>query len=186
MKRRNSNNFERLRKPCFQRKKAQIQMTESIAVLVVFFIIVVMGFVFYFRVTQTTSVVKETESLELESVQVSQKISFLPEIECSDDNVRRENCIDLLKLDKASAIMIENSLDYYDAFQFAEVRIKQVFPQNDRNGDGNINKDDDWILYSNVPPDWTDKLSTIIPTALRNVTHRETYFGLVIVDIYDR
>ncbi len=162
-------------------------MTESIAVLVVFFIIIVMGFVFYFRVNQTTSTIKETESLELRSVQVAQKFSFLPETECSDDNVRREDCIDLRKLNKASELMITNSLDYYDAFGFAEVTIQQVFPRTDTNNDGIIDDEDGkWLLYNNTPPDWTDKLSTIIPTALREARSRDTYFGLVIVDVYDK
>ncbi|MBU1705020.1 MAG: hypothetical protein KJ922_06675 [Nanoarchaeota archaeon] len=157
------------------KKKAQIEMTESIAVLVVFFILIVMGFVFYFKVVQSTSTTKQTEGLELKSIQISQKVAFLPEIECSDDNVRREDCVDLLKLDKASQLMRQNYLYYYDTFQFANVSIHEIFP-NDRV----------WVLYENVPTDWQDKLSTIIPTALRASKTRDTFFGLVVVDVYSR
>ena len=80
-----------------QNRKAQIQMGESVAILFIFFILVVFGFVFYMNVMRGSAKVQMEENIQLKAIGIAQKASFLPELQCSEENVRVENCIDLLK-----------------------------------------------------------------------------------------
>ena len=80
-------------------KKAQVKMFETIAVLVVFFMIILFGFMFYTRVQQTTFEAETEEQIILRAIDLSQNIFFLPEIQCIGEH--KIDCIDILKLDAA-------------------------------------------------------------------------------------
>ena len=73
-------------------KKAQIQMMETIAVLLIFFVILIIGFIFYIRTAGFGQAQKVTKDQELQSIRVSQAISFLPELQCSSKNIIKDNC----------------------------------------------------------------------------------------------
>ena len=135
-------------------------MGESVAVLFIFLILVMMGFVFYMNVLKNSSKAESEENIQLKAIGIAQKASFLPELQCSEDNVRVENCIDLLKLDAASGLLRENSIYYYDVFEFSDISVKRIFPPDNQ----------EWPLYSNPLPNYSNKLSTFIPTSLFNAT----------------
>jgi len=67
--------------------------------------LIVFGFVFYAKVLKGQGVVDLEEKIQLKSIAIAQTASFLPEIECSEGDVRGEGCVDYYKLKKASEIM---------------------------------------------------------------------------------
>ncbi len=155
-------------------KKAQLQMGETIAILIIFFIFVAVGLVFYTKMMESGIDVKREENIQLEAVKVAQRASFLPELQCSEENIRKDNCVDLLKLDVAGRLIKDNMLNiYYDTFGLSRITIKEVFPG-----------DKEWILYNATPEKWLDKKSTFIPIALSNYTARNYYFGVMEVEVY--
>jgi len=154
--------------------RAQIQMGESVAILFVFFILLVFGFVFYMNVMQSSAKVEVEENIQLKAIGVAQKASFLPELQCSEENVRIENCIDGYKLVPASDLISLNQPYYYDVFEFSIIRVKRIFPK----------PEEVWVLYNNTPANYTNKLSTFIPTSLFNTTSKEYAFGVLAVEVY--
>lgn len=154
--------------------KAQIQMGETIAILIIFMLFVGFGLMFYSKIAQSSFDSKKAENLQLQAVQIAQRAAFLPEIQCSEANTE-ENCIDILKLNKAAEIISNNKGHYYDAFRLAKITINETFPTI--NG---INK----VLYSEVPSNILQKDSTFIPITLKDYQHKKAYFGIMTVEVY--
>jgi len=154
-------------------KRSQIQMGESIAILFIFFIMVVFGFVFYMNVLEGSVDMERKENTQLRAIGVAQRASFLPELQCSRDNVRDDDCIDLLRLGAASLLLEENRIYYYDVFEFSRIWVEEIYP-----GD-NI-----WPLYDNTLSNYSSKLSTFIPVSLFNATSEKYAFGILGVEVY--
>jgi len=174
------------------KKKSQIQMGETIAIIIIFVLFVSFGLIFYTRMMDSTNQEKRSENLELAAVQVAQKASFLPELQCSEENVRKDNCIDLLKIYKAKDLMTDptNVADiYYNMFGLANITIVEVFP-NDASDthfrDPITNIDNEITIYSEVPEqkDILTSESTFIPISIADYKEKKYYFGIMIVEVY--
>lgn len=117
-------------------------MMETVMVLVVFFILIVLGFSLYAMFFRGSVKVEKEEILQLKAVGIAQKVQFLPELQCTEDNVRYDNCIDKYKLEATDDVMGENVLHYYDTLGYSKVRFMQVYPKpgcsdgEDNDGDG--------------------------------------------------
>jgi hypothetical protein len=167
MNKKKSKILEVIKKICNQ-KKAQIQMMETMAILLIFFVLVVMGFVFFMKITSVTQGSKVTKDQELQSIRVSQAISFLPELQCSTKNIIDENCFDKYKLDSFESLDDEF---YYPFFYFSKITVNETYPG-----------DDGWVLYDRYLNGTSYK--TTIPILLRNVTASTDSFGLLIVEYF--
>ncbi|MEK6828434.1 MAG: hypothetical protein AABX78_03720 [Nanoarchaeota archaeon] len=152
-------------------RKSQIQIGETIAVLFVFFILIIIGFIFYVKVIKSNIELEAEELSQLRSVGISQKIMFLPEIQCSEDNIIIDNCIDILKLDSAQSIMKENEIYYYDLLEFSDVSISQIYPNEAK-----------WNLYSRKIEDFNSKFVTNVPISLYDPTTRKHGFGVLTIE----
>jgi len=156
-----------------KKKKAQIQMGESVAILFIFFILIVFGFVFYTKVLKSSSKVEIEENVQLKAIAVAQRASFLPELQCSQENVRMENCIDLLKLEHIDEMTLKNKLYYYDVFGFSRIIVEQKYPLTKT-----------LKVYESVPATFKNKLATFIPTSLYNATENSYGFGVLVVEVF--
>jgi len=157
-------------------KKSQIQMGESVAILFIFFILLIFGFVFYMNVMRGSATIEREENIQLKAIGIAQKVSFLPELQCSEENVRREDCIDLYKLEAASKLLEENNIYYYDIFEFSKIWVKEIFPESKKI----------WPLYNNTLIDHKNKLSTFIPVSLFDATLKKYDFGILVVEVYTK
>lgn len=158
------------------KKKSQIQMGESIAILFIFFILLIFGFVFYMNVMKSSAKVESEENIQLKAIGIAQKVSFLPELQCSEENVRAENCIDLYKLEAASKLLKINNIYYYDIFESSRIRVDEIIPKSGK----------EWPLYNNTMQDYKNRLSTFIPISLFNATSKKYNFGILVVDTYTK
>jgi len=164
-------------------KKSQIQMGETIAILIIFTLFVSFGLIFYTRMMEDGNQKQREENLELWAVQVAQKASFLPELQCSEENVRKDNCIDLLKINKAAEIFEDKKIDhYYPIFGSANITIIEIFP----NDDEHFGTDNYLELYTEIPPQEKilKKESTFIPITLADYKNKKNYFGILAVEVY--
>ena len=152
-------------------------MGESVGILFIFFILVMFSFVFYMNVMQSSAKSDSEENIQLKAIGIAQKASFLPELQCSEENIRQENCIDLLKLEASANLLSENNLYYYDIFEFSDIKVKRVFPF------GNAHE---WILYNHSSSNYSSKLSTFIPTSLYDPETKKYDFGVLSVEVYKR
>jgi len=157
-------------------KKAQIRLFESMAVLVVFLLLLGIGSVFYFKL-QRASIEREiAKSENLYAMQLYQRALYLPELDCSFVSIQRDNCFDIVKLRFFSELLSreENRISYFDVFGFSKVRVRQVYPS-----------ELDWfILYSNIPETYQSKLSSRSSVLLFNASSGNYGFGVVEVDYY--
>lgn len=152
-------------------KKSQIQMGETIAVVFVFFILVIVGLIFYVKVQKGQLETEKEELSQLRSVAIAQRIMFLPELQCSEDNIVSDNCIDMLKLDTAQKVMRDNQLYYYDLLEFTDISILEIYPGNST-----------WKLYSRRIEDFSSKYITNIPISLYDPAIRQNRFGILTVE----
>lgn len=151
-------------------------MGESVAILFIFFILLVFGFVFYMNVMKGSTKVEVEENIQLKTIGIAQRASFLPELQCSEENVRRENCIDIYKLEAASGLLKENNMHYYDVFEFSNIQVQKKFPEPEKT----------WPLYNNTLTEYKNRLSTFIPISLFNATSKKYDFGILIVEVYSK
>ena len=156
-------------------KKSQIQIGETIAVLFVFFILIVIGFLFYTRIIKSNIESEQAELSQLRSVGISQIVMFLPELQCSEGNVVIDNCIDTLKLDAAKNRMRQNDVYYYDLLEFGEVNISEIYPDS-------TNK---WNIYSRKT-NFTSKFMTNVPISLYNPIDKKYRFGILTIETLSR
>ena len=164
-------------------KKSQIQIGETIAVLFVFFILIVIGFVFYLNVVKGNLESEKEESSEIHSIELAQRVMFLPEIQCSEDVVKEKtNCIDILKLKSSEKIMKvkENEIYYYDLLEFSEVNVSQIYPSPTDTSLQNFN------IYSRQTNDYKKVLSTNVPVSLYNPTDKRYSFGVLTIKTYSK
>jgi len=161
-------------------KRAQIRMGESIAVMFIFFLLIIAGFIFYSKIEKRNIGLEKDESADLRAIETAQVVSFLPEIQCIQENVQVYNCFDILKIIGMKGVTENNKLYYYDLLQYSNITIEQVYP----------NSVSSWNIYSNVREDWKKKISTQIPVALFNATGNgldiKPYyaFGVMYVDVF--
>ena len=150
-------------------------MIETIAILIVFFMLVVFGFIFYTQVMKGSYAVKLEEKTQLRAIELAQKASFLPELQCSEENIIKDDCIDLLKLNAAAAIMQNNPIYYYDLLEFSTITIEEIYPETNS-----------WILYDRPLEDFKNKISTNIPISIYDPRTKTNTFGIMLVDMYTK
>ena len=153
------------------KNKSQIQIGETIAVLFVFFILLIISFIFYVRVLKGNIQSESEELSQLRSVGIAERAMFLPEVQCSEDNVIVDNCIDTLKLKSAQSVMSQNVLYYYDLLEFSNVSISQIYPSEAT-----------WTLYSRNLEDYSNKFVTNAPVSLYDPYTRKYGFGMLTIE----
>ena len=153
-------------------RKSQIQIGETVAVLFVFFILIIIGFIFYAKVLKDNLEVERDEISQLKSIGIAQRVMFLPELQCSDDIVKEvSDCIDRLKMDAVRDIMKENVIYYYDLFGFGEINITQIYPENIRR-----------TVYSRKIGNFTNKFTTNVPVSIYHPITRKYGFGVLTIE----
>ncbi|MBS3102043.1 hypothetical protein J4458_01185 [Candidatus Woesearchaeota archaeon] len=156
-------------------RKSQVHMGETIAVLLVFFILVLIGLIFYTRIIKGNIETEKEESRQLKAIEIAQRVSFLPELQCSEENIVTDNCIDIMKLDAASGIIRRNEIFYYDMLLFSNITLKEIYPEERQ-----------WDLYDRSLGNFTSKLSTNVPIALFNPITKKYSFGVMEVSTFTK
>ena len=156
-------------------RKAQLKMGENIAIIFIFILLVVFGMVFFFKVQTVGIKIKQQENIELSAIQVAQKVSFLPELRCSSENVPVPDCYDALKMQNIQSVIEGDQVYYYEIFKYSTIYIEEIFPGNRT-----------WMIYNNRG-DKESKLSTQIPISIYDPmtsTLGSYYFGILHVGVW--
>lgn len=102
---------------------------ETIIVLIIFFILLAMGMVFYAKIQTYTSAQKKQEMQSLDAIALEQRIRHLSEIACSTDGTVNYDCYDLQKIKALQKVVLEYPLYYSSAvFQNSKITITSVYP----------------------------------------------------------
>lgn len=160
-------------------RKSQIKIMESMAVLFVFFILLGFGLIFYSKLQRGSIQETQSEFVTLSAIETAQLVSFLPELSCTQNNVRIENCFDKLKLESFRNYWNETteSLAYYNSlFGNTLITIEEIYP------DSNF-----FVVYNNSLSGNVTMLSTQVPILLFNATapkNKDFTFGVLEVNVY--
>lgn len=163
-------------------KKAQLQMAETIVILLVFFVIIGLSLIFY-GAFQTGSIQEAQKGqFEKEAIRIALLVSHLPEVACSDDNQVTENCFDKLKVQAFSSLAGQGGgnedafLFYQTEFRDSKVIIQEIFPDTE-----------EFVVYDKSPENYTEMIPTFIPMAIRDPTKPlqfQNAFGVLTVEVY--
>jgi len=156
-------------------KKSQINMLETIVVLMVFIIFILLVISFYVKISETKSNLGRDENVELDAIKIAQKISYLPELQCSQDNIVAENCIDILKLAGLKDVIAENEFYYFDLFSFSKITINEIYPF-----------DGHFILYDRSLDEYSFKTVANIPILLFDPLNNKNTFGVINIEYYSK
>ena len=113
-------------------KKAQLKTGETIIVLIIFFILLAGGMVFYAKIQLFTGKQDLQEAQELDAIAVEQRIRHLAEIPCTIDATVVFDCYDLSKIEALQETIADNSL-YYSSIVFKNsgVVVTSVYPTSE-------------------------------------------------------
>ncbi len=106
-------------------------MTETVAVIFIFFILVLFGIVFYSKFQQSSIKAEDEKLRAARAMDTTQKALFLPELMCSNGDAEPEdNCFDMMKLRHVNKTFKDNLAQYYfDLFSYARIEVQQVYPE---------------------------------------------------------
>jgi hypothetical protein len=114
-----------------QKKRGQFKTGETIIVLIIFFILLAGGMIFYAKIAQYNAGKKGEEVQELASIQIEQRIRHMAEITCTIDASVLFDCYDITKVNALQETINEHTL-YYNTilFQNAKVIVTSVYPDS--------------------------------------------------------
>ena len=158
--------------------KAQIKMFETIAVLVIFFFLLVVGSAFYFGAQRSALEKEKAVAAEKAAFQVVLRTLNLPELDCSFLATQKDNCIDKIKLAKLSGILREDEnalLDYFGTFGYSTITVRQVWP---------VFGMQKTVLYNNTPEEEVSAIASFNPILLFDAIGNSYDFGVIEVKVY--
>lgn len=156
-------------------RKGQVQLSETIAVLFIFFVLLVFGIIFYYKYQQVAIKQQGEELLAARAMDTTLRILFLPELFCSQGDAEPEdNCIDVLKLRQVNETIQKHIEDYYfDLFSYSTVTVAQLYPVPRT-----------FVVYDKPKPEYTKRESTYFVVSVRDDTLGSYGYGYVKVEVY--
>mgnify|MGYP001575262630 FL=1 len=150
-------------------------MTETIAILFIFFVLLLFGIIFYYKYQQSSFEQKQDDLLANRAMATTLKTIFMPELICSRGNAEPEdNCFDVSKLNSINGVVQEHLDDYYfDIFSYATITVNESYPEFKN-----------WTIYDKPKPSYTRKEPTFFVVTLKDdITEQETKYGFGYVSV---
>jgi hypothetical protein len=156
--------------------KAQMKMLESVAVLIIFFILLIIGSSVYFGIQNSNLLKERRVQNEVDILRDLVKLQSLPELDCSFSSARTVNCFDLFKLQAVSEISDEISfIDfYYPVFGDVSINISVLFPFQKS-----------FIIYDARPERFNSYIKKRLPVLVYNPLNSRYYFAVSELTRYD-
>jgi hypothetical protein len=138
--------------------------------------------IFYVNISSSSAVMEAENQADLKTVEISQKISFMPEFQCASKNIITDNCFDIFKLEAFNKYVnydidgqISYNTTYYDMFENSKIVVEKVYPTT-----GEV-----WEIYDRKPNKQRyNGKTTFIPINLYDPNRNEMYFGILNVTYY--
>lgn len=114
-------------------KKSQLRMAETIAILFIFFLLLILGLFFYIKLQRATGAKTLERESDITSIEIVQRASTLPELQCSSGNDVEDNCIDIYKaafLNKSISGNPNTQQYYAELFGLSKIELKILYPDD--------------------------------------------------------
>ena len=160
-------------------KSAQIQMGETIAVIVIITIMIFFGLAFYSKI-KTLDLNEQVDKYnQLDTIQLANTVANMPELLCSKQQVIDVNCVDkykIMALQESIADGAGNPAFFYYNNIFGNSRIKviQIYPRNF----------EDKLIYENNMTANQSIETVLIPVNIYDPITGSNAFGVLSVESY--
>ena len=170
-------------------------MTETIAVLFIFFVLLLFGMIFYYRYQSTAIQEKKEELLAERAMGTTLRVLFLPELMCTQFTAEPiDNCIDGLKLQQLepdrgnggeiAGVIQSNIEDYYfELFSYATITIYEIRLDLDPLEQDPISH----VIYDQPKPNSKNTETTFFVVTIREqfpLGREEFRYGYIEVKVY--
>lgn len=169
-------------------KRAQIKMFETIAVLIIFFILLAAGFGFYSNFERYSIQNEQLREESKNAIELAQRAALVPEFICSRE-VIIDNCFDLYKIQAFSEVLNQSSTSermyYFYIFGMSNITIT-VYPLRDYNRSSYElrSEGERFTLYQNIPDQFTSKSVLFYPIIVYEPIYSINHFGVLQVEVY--
>lgn len=154
-------------------------MMETTIVLLIFFIMISIGIIFYIIHQKSQIKVKQAEHGGLELVKKSQVLNFMPELQCSSGGIINNNCYDAIKLAEFLAIYEANKFFFNNYLGYVKIEVTEFDPSP---GVEVIIRN--WLLYDNSKADFNIMRKLELPVTIYNATADIKTFGIISLEAY--
>ncbi|MBN2142908.1 hypothetical protein JW711_06285 [Candidatus Woesearchaeota archaeon] len=163
-------------------RRAQMQSSETIFVVVIIIMIVILGLVFYSKAHEGSVKQDIREQRVLRMISLAHALSNWPELECSTLDARDFDCIDRMKLKVLSDFISESrsesgyAFNYYsDLLKRSSISVTEIYSYKDK---------ESWVLYNNSIPGATRE-SVFIPVNVYDPSDQTFSFALLELAVYE-
>ena len=168
--------------------KGQIEINETILVTFIISIILVLLIFVYYKYTISSI---ESSGSKLSEQEALVQLSFItkyPELSC-----KNANCIDMLKAVSFKQVYNQNKDYYLRTFGKKRITVEQIYPQPKTEDECNSQKFNQidypnnckfWVIYEEIPPTYTSKQKTSIPTSIFFPESDEFRLGRLNIEVY--
>lgn len=163
-------------------KKAQIQMNETIFIVIFIILIIVFGIVFFSQAEGESVRDKQKQFRDLDFITATQFVASLTELECSSHGAEEVSCFDKIKI-KSFSNLTRNDWDlvgeyYVSKMGPAIISIKELYPF-----------EEEWIIYNYTGEDGETTFAgqqIQIPISLLDPITNKKSFGAIYFTILRR
>ncbi len=166
-------------------KKSQLQIMENALIIMVIFIILVIAFLFVVSFQRQEQKDKEKEFQMLELVKKTQILNFLPEMQCSEDNIFVPNCYDILKIEAFTNLVSEDKFFYDELLGNIKISVRRYEPSPDCDCPNNERWLKTWLIYDNPKPENRGFIPFYVPVLLKDPVNDDNYFGVIYLEVYE-
>lgn len=155
--------------------KAQIQLGESTAVVIVIIILLFIGLVIYYSFARAEQSSEIAEQRDLKTLELGTRVSYIPELHCTFAGRSSTNCFDKIKLEYVSdnSNSAEWQNHYFDVLGYARVEVRQIYP-----------KQQDYLIYENNKSEYQSESPIFIPMNIYDAVEDKYSFGYLMVTKY--
>ena len=158
--------------------KAQIQMFESIFVILIFFVFIGVGLIFFFNASKQNIQHKAAQFQTMEAIKVALVALNLPELVCTSGEYIRSTCFDMQKVQGFTGLVglsPEYQYNYYfNLFGYSKITVSEIYPSEGI-----------WVVYDRPKSGWTRKQSFMVPIGLEDNLERTVKLGVLRVEVYE-
>lgn len=170
-------NRKKTRKAKAKNKSAQIQMGETIAVIVIITIMIFFGLAFYSKIKTLDFKEQADKYTQLDTIQLANTVSNMPELLCSKQQVIDVNCIDKYKIFSLQKSITDGAATafFYYGSMFGNSRIKviQIYPPAGEK-----------LIYENNMTANQSTETVLIPVNIYDPITGDNAFGVLSVEAY--
>lgn len=157
------------------RKKSQLKTTETTLVLVVFLFLLAFGMIYFGRMYYEYRMKENQETKELLAKKLKLQMQFLSEIQCTKEETKESDCLDILKLIEFSELYEKNKVFYNSIFTGVSVNVYQVYPK--------ILGHQGWSVVAMNESGASGTQRFYIPITLYNSTHDIFTYGYLNISV---